>query len=210
MNGNKFAARTPEDVSRLVRDHPLAWLVSATGNAPRGSLLPLRPIFVDGQLVGLAGHFARSNPHVELLKHDKHALVLFLGCNGYISPSWMADRTQAPTWNYASSQFLVDIELYEDAAGIEAHLRDLVGAMEAGRPNAWSVDEMGERYRSLARRVIGFTARIRSAEPRFKLGQDERDDVFADILAGLGRDDAAVLAQWMRSFNPGRGRSERT
>ena len=116
----------------------------------------------------------------------------------------MADRTQAPTWNYASSQFLVDIDFFENATEIDAHLRDLVGAMETGRPNAWSVDEMRDRYRSLVRRVIGFTARIRATEPRFKLGQDERDDVFADILAGLAREDAGVLAQWMKTFNPDR------
>ncbi|HVW70815.1 MAG TPA: FMN-binding negative transcriptional regulator [Steroidobacteraceae bacterium] len=205
MTENKFAARSSEDITKLVQDYPLAWVVSTAGGEPRGSLLPLRPVFVEGRLAGLTGHFARSNPHVGLLRRDGRALVLFLGCNGYISPSWMADRTQAPTWNYASSQFLVDIEFFDDAGEVEAHLRDLVGAMEAGRPNAWSVDEMGERYRSLARRVIGFTARIRAAEPRFKLGQDERDDVFADILAGLGRERAGVLTQWMKAFNPDRG-----
>jgi transcriptional regulator len=55
----------------------------------------------------------------------------------------MADRTQAPTWTYASLQVEVELGLYEDPARLRASLDDLVGANEAGRPNAWAIDEMG-------------------------------------------------------------------
>jgi transcriptional regulator len=40
---------------------------------------------------------------------------------------------------------------------------------------------------------------------RFKLGQDERNDVFADIMTGLNQAGSAELHTWMREFNPGRG-----
>jgi transcriptional regulator len=39
---------------------------------------------------------------------------------------------------------------------------------------------------------------------RFKLGQDERDAVFADITDGLARSGADELLAWMRELNPGR------
>ena len=73
-----------------------------------------------GTLVGLWGHIARSNPQVESLRRDPRAEILILGANGYISPSWMADRTQAPTWNYASVQVLANIAFIEDDAGTRA------------------------------------------------------------------------------------------
>lgn len=49
-------------------------------------------------------------------------------------------------------------------------------------------------------------ARFRVIEIRakFKLGQDERDDVFVDITTGLARSGQDELLQWMKVFNPGR------
>lgn len=203
---NRFAAHSPADVVQLVLEHPLAWIVSNGTADPRATLLPLRPeLDASGRLVHLVGHFARSNDHVELLRQQPRALILVLGAQGYVSPSWMQDRTQAPTWNYASAHFVVNISFFEEPGQIEAHLHDLVGAMEAGRPNAWSVEEMGARYAALSKRVIGFRAQIEDTRAKFKLGQDERDDVFRDIAAGLADSQSSELLRWVRQFNPGRG-----
>lgn len=201
MSYEKYAPRSDADIHRLVREQPLAWVVSGQGDEVRATPLPIRPHFgPDGRLEQLLGHFARSNPQLEGLRRDPRALILFLGPNGYISPSWMADRSQAPTWNYASAQFLVELELADDPDSVAFLLRDLIGAMESGRPKAWSVEEMGERYKSLSRGVVGFRARILEVRARFKLGQDERDDVFADIMAGLETTGATELRDWMAAF----------
>jgi transcriptional regulator len=79
----------------------------------------------------------------------------------------------------------------------------MVGTMEAGRPQAWQVDEMGPRLERLARGIIAFEAEVLAVEARFKLGQDERDDVFAEILSGLERSGDDALATWMRRFQRG-------
>ena len=117
----------------------------------------------------------------------------------------MSDRTQAPTWNYASAQLQVELRLIEDPDAIVAHLRELTGRQEAGRPRAWTIDEMGPRLAQLAQRVIAFRAEVVASREKYKLGQDERDDVYADILAGLDAQPDAALPAWMRRFNPGRG-----
>jgi predicted FMN-binding regulatory protein PaiB len=188
----------PADVNaihRLVSEHPFAWVVSG-GERLRATPLPLRPLIgPSGAVTHLVGHFARSNPHVEALKQDPRALILLLGPHGYVSPSWFTDRAQAPTWNYASTQFLAEIAFVEDDADILHLLQDLVSAMEAGRPNAWRIDELGPRYKLLSRRIIGFRARVLEARPAFKLGQDERGDTFSEILAGLG--EGSALGGWM-------------
>jgi predicted FMN-binding regulatory protein PaiB len=201
VTAERFAARSDEDVRRLLLDHPLAWVVTADAATPSASLLPIRPVFgPQGEVRELVGHFARSNPQVEGLRRTGRALILFLGPHGYVSPSWMADRTQAPTWNYVGAQYLTDLVFTEAPEAIEGLLRDLVGAMESGRPAAWSLEDMGPRYKSLSRGVIGFRANVLSANARFKLGQDERPDVFDDILAGLDRVGGDDLARWMRDF----------
>jgi hypothetical protein len=39
---------------------------------------------------------------------------------------------------------------------------------------------------------------------KFKLGRDERDDTFPEILAGLHDDGRDELAGWIAGFNPDR------
>jgi transcriptional regulator len=202
----KFAPRAPADVLRLMRAHPLAWLVSGHSADPHATLLPLLPVIsAEGVLAGLSGHLPRANPQFQALQREPRALVLFLGPEGYVSPSWMSDRSQAPTWNYASCQCVVNIEFHDDPGALRAHLEELVDTMEAGRERAWAVEEMGARYSSLAARIVPFVAHIRELRERYKLGQDERDDVYADITLGLADGDNAPLLEWMRYFNPGRG-----
>lgn len=201
MSGESFQPRSDQDILRLLREQPFGWLICGGGVTFRASAIPFRPrLDAAGTLVGLWGHLARSNPQVELLRQDPRAEILILGVNGYISPSWMADRTQAPTWNYVSVQFLTNIAFIEDDAGLERVLRDLIGAMEAGRPKAWNIEDMGARYGRLAQRIVAFEANIVEIRPKFKLGQDERRDVFADIMTGLDATEAGELRRWMADF----------
>jgi predicted FMN-binding regulatory protein PaiB len=201
----KFSPPSEADVSRLVLEYPFAWLVTVHDGEHAATPLPLRPVLDEhGAIKGLLGHFARSNPHVEVLRRAPRTLVLFMGPHGYISSSWFGDRTRTPTWNYASAQFVVDIEFIEDAAGTEEVLRDLIGAMEAGRPRPWSVEEMGARYGQLVGGIIAFRARIIERRVKFKLGQDERDAEYGDITQALGAAADTDLLEWMRRCNPAR------
>ena len=203
---NRFAARGPQDLADLARGHPLAWLCTSGAAGQISSPLPLVPKFApNGRIQAVEGHFARSNPQVAALQADGDAVILWMGVQGYVSPSWMADRTQAPTWNYATAQLRVRVRFDEDQEAILRHLRELTDLHEAGRPQAWSIDDMGARLALLAQRVIAFRAEVVDCKERYKLGQDERDDVYTDILAGLDAQPDAALPAWMRRFNPGRG-----
>jgi transcriptional regulator len=197
----KYAAR-PEDVLALIREHSFAWVVSAAPGF-RATPLPLRPrLDASGELDGFIGHFARSNPQVDEIRQSGRALLLFMGTHGYISASWMRERTQAPTWNYMAAQFDCRVTMIDDAEGVANCLDELIGSMEEGRSNAWSMNEMGERAGRLARGVVGFHADIIAAKSVFKLGQDERNDVFADILLGLAQEaGSAPLAGHMKRYN---------
>lgn len=199
-----FAPPSDQAVVDLVRAQPLAWIVSA-GAAFAATPLPVRPkLAPDGGIAALIGHFARRNPQVDALRRDPRALILVMGPHGYVSPSWLTDRTQAPTWNFASARFEVEVEFLEDEAALRAVIDDLVASREAGRPNPWSVAEMGARYDRLAQGIVAFHARVLDQAAVFKLGQDERDDVYPEILAGLEADSATLLAAAMRTANPGR------
>jgi len=151
------------------------------------------------------GHYPRANPQVAQLQAEPRASLLFLGPHGYVSPSWFADRTQAPTWNYATANVDVSIAFLDTPDDLDRIVRDLVDAMEAGRERPWGVDEMHARYALLQQRIIPFRATVLDIRAKFKLGQDERDDTFPEILHGLAQDGNASLIAMMRDFNSQRG-----
>jgi transcriptional regulator len=99
------------------------------------------------------------------------------------------------------AQFIVDIEFREDPGFLADVLRDLVGAMEEGNENPWTIGELGPRYDQLARHIIPFTAHVRAQRARFKLGQDERDAIFRDITATLRARGDEDLLRWTEEQN---------
>lgn len=201
----KYAPRSTADLLELVRRHPLAWVVSAGPGSQAGldaTLLPLRPVLRDGALVGFHSHLARSNPQLEWLRRLPRALLLFKGLDAYVSPSWLEDHTQAPTWNYESAAFDCDLELDESPATIDASLEDLVNAQEQQPGRGWSLAEMGERRARLARGVVMFRAHIRSSSCALKLGQDETAGDYHQILAGLRREGQHAIVEAMLAQRP--------
>lgn len=199
-----YAPRSAQQLLRLVTEHPLAWVISDAGGEFSASPLPLRPRVADGRIEALEGHLARSNPLYAALQKDARALILFSGPDGYISPSWVSNRTWAPTWNYAVVQFLVTVAFDESPELLRAHLDDLVQTMEQGRPKAWDIPEMGPRYDAIKRHIVPFVATVTEQRAKFKLGQDERDSQFREIADALEKNGPVELLAWMRELNPGR------
>ncbi|GAB3066847.1 FMN-binding negative transcriptional regulator [Stenotrophomonas tumulicola] len=201
VRDSRYAARSQHDVLRLLATQPFAWLVSAGGEDAAFTPLPLRAeCDAQGRLVALRGHLARRNPHVARLRRDGRAQALVMGPHAYVSPSWLDDRTQAPSWNYAGAMFDLDMVVSEEEDDIRAELDALVTQMEGGRPRAWALAEMGERYARLAAGVSSLRGVVREVRATFKLGQDEAPHDLAQLLAGLQAGGEQALVEWMRDF----------
>lgn len=200
-NKNPFRARTADDINRIVGDHPLSWLYATDSQGPFSTAVPVRPHLVDGRLCSLVGHIPRNGRLAAALAHSSEVLILIQGPHGYVSPSWFSNRAQAPTWNYIAVQFVADIALKDDAVFLDAHLRDLTLSMEQHHSSPWGVDELGTRLPQLVSRIIAFEATIRASDARFKLGQDESDATFQEIIDALEKADNEQLVAWMRACN---------
>jgi transcriptional regulator len=201
---SRFTPRNDAQVTRLISRYPLAWIVSPD-DPTIATPLPLRPEHVDeDRIVTLIGHYSRANPQVAHLQKSPRATLLFMGPNGYVSPSWFTDRTQAPTWNYACASYDARIEFLDNHEDLDRIVRDLVEAMEGSLPNRWRIDEMHARYEQLLRRIIPFRAHVLATNAKFKLGQDERDDVYPEIIHGLSQGGNGPLIEMMNEANPDR------
>jgi len=192
-----------EQIDDLVREHPLGLLISSS---PQGLMATPLPLLLDrsGDSASLLGHFARTNPQVDAVRSHPEALIVFMGPESYISPSWFTDRAQAPTWNFATVHFSVRVELRDDLQEAEYAVERLTASMEANRTAAWRTDELGERYERLIPHIVPFRAVVQSVRAKFKLGQNERPDVLAEAIRGATESGCVKLAEMMKFVNAAR------
>ncbi|MFK4872372.1 FMN-binding negative transcriptional regulator [Novosphingobium sp. ZW T3_23] len=195
---SRWSPRNAAEIAALVAHHPLAWVVSGTPSFHATPLPLVADLAADGSIAALIGHFALANPQVEALRQQPRALLLFQGAQGYISPELVTQPQWAPTWNYAVARFEVDVAFSPQDNG-EA-LDRLIAHMEGDRPDRWTVAKMGERYEPMSRHIIAFRATVLSCEATFKLGQDERPESLAQILAG--HPDAGLAAAMREANQP--------
>jgi transcriptional regulator len=188
---SRFAPRDPGDVAAMIREEMLGLV---TTHDDQGFITTPLPLLAEvdeaGEVTALIGHFATANPHVARAKAVSRAQVTFFGPHAYISPSMVSKPDWGPTWNYRLAQFEVDIEFQPGAE--DAAIRALAEVLEGDR---WTVERMGARYASLVQHVIAFRAVVVGASVRFKLGQDESDQSFGEILNVL---EGTPLARAMR------------
>ena len=189
---NLFEPRQASDIADLVKAFPLCWVFSGDGENRHATALPLlAEIDDEGNVRSLFGHVARSNPQQAALEADPRASILCMGPQGYVSPGLVSSNlTWGPTWNYAVVRFETEVQF--DAEQNDAALWGLAEALEGG---TWTPDRMGDRYDKLKPRIVAFHARVLETHARFKLGQDENDTVFNEIVEGHPN---RLLADWMR------------
>jgi transcriptional regulator len=193
----KFPSGTAQDLLKLIREHPLAWLVSAQGGHFQAIPLPLlAETDASGKLTSLFGHCSRANPQVEHLRANPRALALFSGPHGYMSPSLVSNPLWVPTWNYAVAAIEVDVDFVPDET-LESVVR-LSDAMEEGLPDPWTIERAGPRVEPMLGRIIAFRAQVRSTWASFKMGQDETLTALSELISGTGDD---ALAGWMTRMN---------
>lgn len=193
MSSDIFTPRSEADIAALIGEYPLAWVVSCGPEGQGATPLPLlAETDGDGRVVALFGHFARRNPQVALLERQPAAMILFQGPHAYVSPRLVSNPTWGPTWNYAVLRFETEISFVPEET--QTAVERLARWLERGQAESWTTARMGARLDELLPYIVAFRARITATHARFKLGQDEPEQTFDEVVAGL---DDAALAAWM-------------
>jgi transcriptional regulator len=99
-----FAEARPEELHRVMREHPLGMLVSHGPQGLDAEHLPFEFSPESGPLGLLSSHVARANPVWQRCPTGTPVMVVFSSAQAYISPNWYPSKhqthRQVPTWNY--------------------------------------------------------------------------------------------------------------
>ena len=170
--------------------HPFATVVAAVSGAVDALHVPLLVDPAAGPLGGLRGHIARANRLWREVADGAEVLAIFRGADGYVSPAWYPAKREhgrvVPTWNYEVVHARGTVRWIHDAAALRALVSDLTDRHEAGRSNAWSLNDAPEDYiAGMLKAIVGFEVQITSLTGKMKLSQNRSEADRAGVVSGL-------------------------
>jgi transcriptional regulator len=179
----------PEEVRRLIREHPWGTFVSHAADGLVASHYPIvleEPTADDPDAITIVSHVGRPDEVAhELGRHE--LLLIVQGPHGYISPGWYPEGDVIPTWNHVTAHLWGTPELLEPEENYRV-LGELVDRFEAPMPEPRSLelDEAGTRR--VARGTVGLRLRVTRFDARAKLSQNRPPEVRERIMAELRAD----------------------
>ncbi|MGY4254773.1 transcriptional regulator [Bradyrhizobium sp. USDA 4516] len=180
-------------IHAAMRASELATLVTATADGLIGTPLPLILNENEGDYGTLYGHVARPNPQWKLPAVGE-AMAIFMGPDGYVTPSWYATKAEhgkvVPTWNYVAVHAYGAAEFFENADRLLDVVTRLTELHETSRPEAWQVsDAPGDFIKAQLRGIVGFRMPITRIDAKKKMSQNRKLEDRAGVIAGLEASD---------------------
>ena len=180
-----------------MRENSFAILIGPGGQQTPATHLPL-VVKDQGAHGTLEGHFAKANPHWQVLAGCE-TLVVFNGPHSYVSPTLYTQPLSVPTWNYIAVHAYGTMELIEDEDAKDTLLKGLIAQHEPAYGEHWRQLPDGFRRANLAG-IVGFRIPISRIEGKFKLSQNRSESERRTICAAQekGSADERALAAWMK------------
>lgn len=199
----------PSTAIAFLQSQPSAQLVTVIDGVPTATRLPVivsvEAASPDTNLVTadlpvlVRGHLAAANPQARSAGETAHALMIFDGPEGYVSPSNYAEKAVSgkvvPTWNYAAAHITGELSLHPEPEWLLPFLHQLTDTHEGGRAAPWSVDDAPAGYiDKMLRGIVGVEIRATTVEVKYKLSQNKPAE-----------DQRRVAEEYLSSGNPSLG-----
>jgi transcriptional regulator len=201
-----FEETRVEVIHRLIREYPLAVLVTLGSAGLNANHIPLEIDPEPAPFGTLRGHVARANPVWRDFSRDVEALTVFQGPQAYISPAWYQTKKETgkvvPTFNYIVVHAYGSLRIIED----EAWLRDLVERLttrhESGRAEPWKVSDAPEDFiKTQLRAIVGIEMPVTRLVGKWKVSQNRPPVDREGVVRGLGQmkdANAAAMARLVK------------
>jgi transcriptional regulator len=196
-----FAENRPEQLQRIIREHPLGTLVSHADAGLDADHLPFEFDPGVGPHGLLSAHVARANPVWQRCPTGSPVMVIFRGAQAYISPTWYPSKhethRQVPTWNYEVVHAHGVLTVRDDERFVRGIVARLTRRHEATEPTPWKMGDSAPEYiDSMLHNIVGIEIAITALVGKVKLSQNRelRDRIgAADTLQARGHTELAGL-----------------
>ena len=190
-----FEQHDPEALHRLMREHPLATLVTLQDGLPTADHVPLE---FDATTQTLRGHVARANP-LWRAAAGQPVLAVFSGPQAYITPSWYPSKAAThkvvPTWNYTVVHAHGVLQAVEDAPWLHTLVSRLSDHHEAPRAQPWAVSDAPDDYvQQMLRAIVGIEIPVDRLIGKWKISQNRAEPDRLGVADGLARDGHTAMA----------------
>ena len=204
-----FAETRPEELHRIIREHPLGVLVTHSGSGLDANHIPFEFDPDQGPQGTLLAHIARANPLWTDCPAGAEVMVVFRGVEGYISPNWYPSKhethRQVPTWNYEVVHVHGRLRIMDDEKFVRGVVARLTREHEATEPRPWKMGDAPKDYMDdMVSKVVGIEIEITRLEGKRKLSQNRESRDIHNAVNELARSDQHALAATMSAAMPSR------
>jgi transcriptional regulator len=198
-----FSESRVEVMHALIREHPLAALVTLGSDGLNANHIPMEVDTDPAPFGMLRGHVARANPVWKDAATDVEALVIFQGPSVYVTPSWYATKRETgkvvPTYNYAVVHAYGPMRVVEEAAWLRDLVGRLTGRFESRRAEPWKVTDAPAGFiEAQLRAIVGIEIPISRLLGKWKMSQNRTAADRTGVVQGLRESadaDSASIAQ---------------
>ena len=197
-----FAENDPEQLHRIMREHPLGTLVTHSDEGLDADHLPFEFDASVGEHGQLIAHVARTNPVWQRCPTGTPVMVIFRGAESYISPNWYPSKHEThrlvPTWNYEVVHAHGVLTIRDDERFVRRVVALLTRKHEAAEPKPWKMgDSSPEFINGMLQNIVGIEIAITSLVGKRKLSQNRETRDLAGAADALQARGATELAELM-------------
>ena len=200
----QFDEENIEVMHELIREKPLATLVTLNSGGIEANHIPMVLFTKSGAYGTLRGHVARSNPLWHEHPENTDVLLVFHGADSYITPSWYASKQESgkvvPTWNYVSVQAKGKLRVIQEPNWIRSQLESLTAHNEAGFDHPWAVSDAPNEFTTkLLEVIVGIEIIITELKGKWKVSQNRSEQDRMSVANGLTERGCNEMAELVNS-----------
>jgi transcriptional regulator len=186
-----FREEDPASLHQIMREARLSTLVTSTCEGLIATHLPFLLVETEGQYGMLYGHVAKANSQWKASPLGD-ALVIFLGPDAYITPTWYASKQEhgkvVPTWNYVAVHAYGPVEFFEDVERLHDVVTRLTNLYEHPRKQPWAVTDAPRQFiESQLNGIVGLRLPITRIEGKRTMSQNRPEADRQGVARGLGQ-----------------------
>ena len=198
-----FSENRPEELHRIINEHPLGTLVTHTSQGLDANHIPFEFDAGKGPHGTLQAHIARNNP-LKDIADGAEVMVIFRSVDAYISPNWYPSKhethRQVPTWNYEVVHVHGRIRIIDDEKFIRGVVARLTRKHEASEPRPWKVGDAPLDYMDqMVRMIVGLEIEVTRLEGKRKLSQNREARDIAGAINALSEKNREDIASQMKA-----------